>query len=294
MKTQTEAAEMLDWSPSKILRIENGQSAVAISDLLALLTIYPGLDAERETLLELAREAKRPTLATQFSDVFSPSYREWVEYEAYATTIQQYEPQVVPGMLQTDEYARSIVEANIGNDTARASRIVEARLQRSELLVGSGGPAMEFIIDEVALRRTIDSNDIHRGYPNTIGQLSHLMMMNTRGRQAMGETVEPELNPNISIQIAPFSMGPYLAMRHPFELIEFEDEDDPYMMYFENPDFDQVLRDKYEEIEKYIERFAQLKKRIPSPKETSKQIEFIIQLFREGKNGPGWPAHEGK
>ena len=193
------------------------------------------------------------------------------------------------------QYSTGIVNANLPNDAERAHRIVEARIQRSEPLVGPGGPSMEFVIDEVALRRAIDDKDGHRGYRYTVEQLTYLMKMNTRGRQAAGEVVEPELNPNVSIQVVPFDMGPYQAMRHPFELIELEGEgDDSHMMYFENPNFDQVVRDKYEEIENFIDRFAQLKKRIPSPKETNKQIEFIIQLIRDGKNGPATPAREGK
>jgi transcriptional regulator with XRE-family HTH domain len=283
-KTQSEVADALDWSASKVLRIENGQSAPAVSDVIALLDQYPGLASERQALLDLAREAKRPTLASQYSDVFPAPFRDWVEFEAYADTIQQYEPQVVPGVLQTDSYAASLVGAQI-DDEDRASRIVEARVQRSAPLVGSEGPTMEFIIDETALRRAASRRDSRQGYRETIAQLRYLMSVNTKGRQAAGEAIEPDLNPRVSIQIVPMEMGPYLAMRHPFEIIEFEDEDDPFMMFFEGPEFDQVIRDRYEEIARYIDRFAELKKHLPDPRETNGQIEYLIELMTEGRNG---------
>lgn len=283
-KTQSEVAAALDWSASKVLRIENGQGAPAVSDVIALISQYPGLASEREELLDLAREGKRPTLASQYSDVFPAPFRDWVEYEAYADSIQQYEPQLIPGVLQTDSYATSLVGAWI-YDEERASRIVEARVQRSAPLVGSEGPTMEFIIDETALRRPVSRHDARQGYRETIAQLRYLMKANTKGRHAAGDPIESDLNPRISIQIVPLEMGPYLAMRHPFEIIEFEDEDDPFMMFFEGPEFDQVLRDRYEEIERYIDRFAELKKHLPDARETNGQIEYLIGLMKEGRNG---------
>lgn len=281
--TQSEVANALEWAPSKILRLENGQNSVSNSDLLALLTQYPDLDREREELLKLAREARRPTFENQYSDVLPDSFRIWVAFEAYADAIQQYEPQVVPGILQTDEYATGLVKAQL-DDEVRADRIVEARLQRSEPLVGGDGPIMNFIIDETALIRAADRRDAQRDYPTMIAQLEHLKKLNTIGRQGLGEAIDPDLNPRISIQIVPLTLGPYTAMRHPFELIEFEDEDNPFMMYFEGPDSDQVIRDRYDEIERYINRFSELKRQLADPVDTNAQIDHIIDLMAGDRN----------
>jgi hypothetical protein len=276
---------MLDWSPSKILRLENGQSGIAVSDLLALLAVYPGLESDRDELLTLAREARRPTVYNQYSDVFPIEFKEWMDYEAYADTIQQYENQLIPGVLQLDDYAVPLVTALNGGDEARAERIAEARHVRAEPLVGPDGPTMEFIIDETALRRASRRSDGRNGHPGLIAQLRHLIRVNTVGRRDLGETIEPELNPEISIQIVPLAMGFYLTMRQPFELIQFRGEDDPFMMFFEGPESDQVIRDKYEEIGRYVDQFDKLKKELAPPRETSAQIEHIIELLREGKNG---------
>jgi transcriptional regulator with XRE-family HTH domain len=283
-KTQTEVADALDWSASKVLRIENGQNAPAVSDVIALLSQYPTLESDRESLLELAREAKRPTVASQYSDVISAHFREWIDYEAYADNIRQYESQYIPGILQTDDYAGAVVRSLI-TDEQRAARITEARGQRAAPLVGSDGPIIEIIVDETALRRAVSRQDGQQGYRATIAQLRYLMKMNTKGRQALGETIEPDINPNVSIQIVPLGFGPYLAMRHPFEIIEFEDEDDPIMMYFETPEFTQVIRDRYEDIERFVDLFADLKKQTPDARETNQHLEFIIKQMEDGYNG---------
>ena len=275
---------MLDWSPSKILRIENGQSGIVVSDLLALLTIYPGLEPDREELLTLAREARQSTVSNEYGDVFPIEFREWMDYEAYADAIQQYENQLIPGVLQLDDYAVPLVTALNDGDEARAERIVEARHMRAEPLVGPDGPTIEFIIDETALRRASRRSDGRNGHPGLIAQLRHLIRVNTVGRRDLGETIEPDLNPKISIQLVPLAIGPYLAMRQPFELIQFYEEDEPFMMFFEGPESDRVP-DRYEGIGRYVDQFDKLKKELAPPRETSAQIEYIIELLREGKNG---------
>jgi len=280
-KTQTEVAEALEWSASKILRIEGGKSAIAVSDLIALISQYPRLQPELEALKALAKAAKAPSLASQYGDALPGVFRDWVEFESASDRILQYEPQVVPGVLQTDDYATSLVGAQVP-DRERVSRIVEARIQRSSALVSNDGPAMELLLDETALLRAGDHEDARRGYPILLEQLEHLMKMNTVGRLAAGEKVEEHLNPRISIQIAPLAMGPYAAMRHPFELLEFVEDDSPWMMYFEGPDFDQVFHDKYDEIEKYIDRFNDLKRRIPGPAETNEKIRQIAHGLGNG------------
>jgi hypothetical protein len=110
------------------------------------------------------------------------------------------------------------------------------------------------------------------------------MKMNTTAHRAAGKTVDAALNPRISIQIVPLDFGPYRAMRHPFELIELEDEEDPYMMYLEASDSDQVVRSEYDEIGKYIERFDTLKQQILDATETNEHLGSIIRLLLEGRN----------
>jgi len=292
-KTQAEVADALDWSQSKVLRIENGQSTVATSDVMALLTQYPSLADQTKELIELARESRRPTVASRYEDVMTPAFAQWLEYEAYAARIRQYETSFVPGLLQTDEYATGIVNGFLGDgaDEKKGQRIVAARIERSEPLVGADGPTMDFIIDEAALRRAVGNEKGAHGYTAMIEQLRYLQKMNTRGRTARGETIDPDLNPDISIQIVPLEMGVYQAMRGPFELVEFENDEDEAMMYFENPEGDVVIKDNtFEPVARYLDMFADMKRKLPPATETNTQIDLIIALMEERRNGIPAPA----
>jgi transcriptional regulator with XRE-family HTH domain len=282
-KTQAEVADALDWSPSKIMRIENGQVAVQTSDLMALGTQYPSLTREQmNELKDLARIARSPNVASRYEDVLTREFKEWLEYEAFARSIRQYETLFVPGVLQTDEYATGIVIGlmGVGRTVRRAERIVQARLERAESLVGPDGPAMSFIVDQAALVRAVGNEDGSRGVQTMIDQLTYLKKMNTRGRAALNETIEDDLNPDISLQVVPFSIGAYQALRGPFEIAEFEEESLDSMLYFENPEGDQVIRDNPETLQNYSDLFATIKKRIPGPEETGRILDSIIEQLR--------------
>ncbi|MBT8226515.1 MAG: helix-turn-helix transcriptional regulator [Dactylosporangium sp.] len=282
--TQNEVANALDWSASKLLRIENGTSTIAVSDLIALLTQYSGLAPERESLLELARESKSPLLVSRYADVLTPQFSTWLDHEAYADNIRQFEPLIIPGVLQTDEYAAAVVAGLIDreSDDRDPVRIVAARRARIESLIRPSSPKLEFIIDDAAVHRAVGNEDGARGFTLMIDQLRHLKKLNTVGRQASGETIEPDLNPHISVQIVPFLAGAYRAMRGPFEIIELEasGEEDQFMMYHENPEGDVVIREDYGPIEKHIQVFENLKKILPAPTDTNDHIDRVIQRFQ--------------
>jgi transcriptional regulator with XRE-family HTH domain len=286
--TQTQLAKALDWSPSKVLRIENGQVAVATSDLLALITLYAVPDETSAELKELARESKQATLSAIYKDVLTPQYADWLEYEAYATSIRQFETKLVPGVLQTYDYAYGLVAAMAGKDVEDdlVERIVSARLDRGKLLTSADGPSMDFIIDESALRRGVGNESSGRfDYQTMIEQLEQLKRLNTRGLRDRGQPVEEGLNPNIGIQIVPFEAGAYKAMRGPFELLEFEEPEDENMVYFEYPDGDIVIRDSTDASAPYLDMFASMQSSLTAPSELDEQLDTIIDLMKRQQNG---------
>lgn len=290
--TQSDIAEKLGWSPSKVLRLENGQTPFQVSDVVALITLYPDLSGERDELTELARDARKPTISSRYSDVLTPQFAEWLEHEAYASVIRQYENQFVPGVLQTDDYATGIVNGLLGKGASEvlASRIVDARIERAEPLLSPDGPKMEFIIDESTLRRAVGNEAGDRGFQSMIEQLHHLKHYNTVGRRAHGEVIEDDLNREISVQIVPSIMGAYAAMRGPFEVVEFPSGDTDPMVYFENPDGDEVVKDQYDDIARYLDLFADLRKTVPGAKETNAYIDAIIAQLESQPNGTRLPA----
>ena len=140
-----------------------------------------------------------------------------------ASEIRSYETKLIPGVLQTDAYATSIVTAYLPHEPpSTIERIVQARLLRAEHLLGPAGPKMWFMIDEAALRRGI-GNERNGELDFSIMRrvLNNLRHLNTVGRAENGDAIEQSLNPNVSVQIVPFAIGAYTALRGPFEILEF-------------------------------------------------------------------------
>ncbi|BCB86561.1 helix-turn-helix domain-containing protein [Phytohabitans suffuscus] len=283
-KSQTDVAAALDWSPSKILRIENGQVGVQTSDIVALLTQYPQLSSEQvEELVALARESRKATVSSRYRDVLSRPFAEWLDHEAFAAEIIQYETKFVPGVLQTRAYAEAIVRALYGKsvDDTTVGRIVDVRMTRAQTLTGPDGPKMSFIVDEAVLRRAVGNEGGSVGYRVMVEQLRQLQGLNTAGQAA----VPAEVNPNLAVQVVPFELGGYQALQSPFEVLGFEDEDDENMLYLELPGGDEVIRDRMDEIIPYMDMFADLQRRLASPDATNDIIDRVIALMEGGRNG---------
>lgn len=268
-QTQKEVAKALDWSPSKLLRIEAGQVPIATSDLIALLTHYGVIDrGVVDPLIELARISRRPTIRDTYRDVFSREFAEFVQYEAYASVIRQFETKLVPGILQTDSYARAVIRAYLGPEAKESSvnRRVKARHERSaHLLERSDPPEMTFLLDEAVVQRRVgmESGDNIL----MIEQLERLKDLNAR--------------PNITIQIVAFELGIYRALRGPFELLEFEDPEDTDLLYLENPQGDELFHEDVELIAPYVDIFSSLEEVVSQTKTAfNEQVDTVIHSMK--------------
>ena len=284
---QQDVAKVLDWSLSKIIRIENGHVSLSTSDLVALLACYQLINTEEgEALQELARTSRQPTIGRRYVGAVGRKMANWLDHEAYAAVVRHFETKLIPGSLQTEAYAGSIVSAyrpEASDD--QISKIVEARLERQKALSRADGPTMYFIIDEFALRRAVGNEDGPLDYRVMIEQLRHLQQLNTGGRVAAGETIEPSLNPNIHIQIVPLEIGAYPMMRGPFEILEFADDDDESIVFLENPDDDIVIRDTEKETTPYLDAFDELQAKVASSDRTNRHLDMIIAFMVERRNG---------
>src|SRR5579864_1736484 len=146
--TQEQVAEGLEWSPSKLIRIEGGRSSITKVDLDALLTRY-GVTSEghRERLQTLNRGARERAWWDKYRDDVSPTYLNYVGFEAGAAFIREYESAYVPGLLQTADYAKAVTRNSADLDEVRS--IVALRLQRqSELAKRSVKPRQYYVLDE--------------------------------------------------------------------------------------------------------------------------------------------------
>lgn len=210
-----EAAARLGWSTSKLARTEKGATLPTEADLLAALDLYGTADAQRRAeLVQLRREARRRNWYVMFSDVFSTSLP---ALEHDANRIRNYETNVVPGLLQTADYARALIAAALPDaDPDVIDKRVRARRARQDaVFLRRDAPAVHFIIDESALLRTIGGAEAMRE------QLSALWSASRR--------------PNVTVQIVPLSIGAHVGLEGPFAIMNFDNPMFPEVVFTEGP-----------------------------------------------------------
>lgn len=225
--TQRDVAAAMDWSQSKLIRIESGAVNISTNDLRALLGHY-GIDPPRiDTLVEVARAAREPTPWSIYKNVASPEYIHFLGYESSASIIRNFEPLLMPGLLQTEEYARTVISLLEDHNPQRIDPLVDLRVQRQELIVRDSAPELHLIMDEAVIRRVVGGRDV--------------MRRQLRKVQALAEY------PNVTIRIVPFDEGMYPRQRVPYILLEFPDPEDGDVLYVENPQGEYIIRESSQE-----------------------------------------------
>jgi transcriptional regulator with XRE-family HTH domain len=246
--TQDQVASAMDWSLSKLIRIENGSVGISTNDLRAILQYYKITDSDRiAELVAMGRAARERSWWSEYRDVASRPVLQVIEYEAAAIISRNFQPQVVPGLLQTEEYARAVLGSlNSQSPQERIDSLVDIRMRRQELLDRTDPPLLFFIMDEAAVRRLVGGKAVmHR-------QLRRLS--------------EASAKLNVTIEVVPFSAGIHPGMLGPFVIYEFPDAADDDTVYLENQQGEFINRDDPEEILAYRERFEQLRELSLGPK----------------------------
>jgi transcriptional regulator with XRE-family HTH domain len=238
--TQEQVAREMHWSLSKIIRIEAASSSISPNDLKTLLRLYGVTDSEQvDALLALARLARERSWWSAYRDVAPLSLLQLIEYESAASSIRQWETILIPGILQTDDYARAVIQVYYdewaGSD--RLNALVELRIRRRGLFDGNNPPLFHFMLDEAVVRRQVGSRSIMRR------QLRALIEVSER--------------PNISVEVIPYSAGLHAGVRGPFKVIEFADPSDRDLVFLESPRGD-IVSDDPEETLWYREAFEKL------------------------------------
>jgi transcriptional regulator with XRE-family HTH domain len=225
----------VEWSMSKLIRIEGGQVGISVSDLNALLKIYDVADmAQLEKLRTLARASRQRTWWSAYQRFLSPSYQEFIGAESDATRIRHYHPTMVPGLLQTRGYAEAIIVAtaleSVPDDVVKAR--FEIRQQRQQhVLERAKPPAFTVILDEAVLRRPVGGPDVMRE------QLDHLIRMAKRE--------------SVNLVVLPFSAGPHPGLGGAFSLLEYEGSLNEDVLCLETASGNFVFNEQRELIEQY-------------------------------------------
>jgi transcriptional regulator with XRE-family HTH domain len=214
--TRAEAAEPIRSSESEISRMELGRVGFQERDVLDLLSLYGIHDEqERTTLLARVREANAPGWGHSYSDVTPNWFERYLGLEATAALIRTYEVQFVPGLLQTEEYARAVIPLGPGaawrDEIARRVRL---RLERQQVLTRPDPPKLWAVVDEAALRRPVGNARVMRD------QLESLIAVVTK-------------LPNVRLQVLPLAAGGHAAAGGSFSILRFPQPDLPDLVYLE-------------------------------------------------------------
>jgi transcriptional regulator with XRE-family HTH domain len=260
--TQQQVASNLDWSASKVIRVEGGSSITQV-DLDALLSQYGVRSAaERERLQTLNRGARGRGWWESYKDDVSPAYLSYIGFEAGAAFIRQFQIGFIPGLLQTREYAR--VVTTVGSvDPKEVDKFVELRLRRQqELAQRQSSLRQYFVIDEAVIRRHV-------------GIKTSRAIMPAQLRSIADRT---ERDDRLTVRVIPFASGAHPGMFDTFTLLEFDGQL-PDVLYLE------AAREEYNMIAendpraaRYAEDFEQLLVDALSPE---RSVQFLRNVAEE-------------
>lgn len=266
--TREEAVKALEWSLSKLVRIETGDQGVSVTDVRAILQLYKVTDkAQIQELTKLARGSRRPSWWTSYRQLITKPFSQLLGYESSASSVRTFHPLLVPGVLHTAEYAYELLRLTQSEEVARA--LVKLRIERRErLLAQEGPPEIAFVFGEEALIRQIGGPDVMRG------QLRHLLGV--------------AANPAVTIQIIPLSAGAHPGLSGPFTLLVLQ-ETGEVLLFLESACGDFASRDDQEMIDRFMDNFERLRKSALPVAETRELISRRLELLDQAEDHEAAP-----
>jgi transcriptional regulator with XRE-family HTH domain len=249
--TLEEAGNVIRASHSKISRLESGRVAFKDRDIVDLFIYYGVTDkAQIQTLREIATRANSRGWWHDYSDILPGWFEEYISLEEAAVQIRGYEMQFVPGLLQTEEYARAVTLLAYSNPK-EISRRVSLRMARQARLTEREPVSVAMVLDEATLSRPIG------GVPVMRAQLKHLIELSQR--------------PNVTIQILPFEAGGHAAAGGPFSVLHFAEKDLTDVVYLEQLATAQYL-EKPDMVRRYRAVIERLRLEAATPEDSLSQL----------------------
>lgn len=250
-------AERTGLSRTSVERIEKGEQRPQPRTMRDLLDMYGLTDeARREVLLDLAKPTKQRAWFHAYVDDLPESYSAYISFESETALIRRFETSIIPGLLQTAEYAEAVISAGLLDaDKDDVDRRVRVRMQRQELLSMPNDPLRLFaIIDEAAIRHVVGGREV------MVAQLRAL-------RDAMDR-------PNIDLLVIPFSAGAHAGMAGPFTIMEFRDAATPPLVYVDTSAGDR-FDDDTDAYRRHLNTFERLQGSAHDPTATAKLIDAV-------------------
>jgi transcriptional regulator with XRE-family HTH domain len=254
-----EAAKVLRVAPATVRRMETAEVALKIPYVQILLTAFGVPADEVSAFVALAEEANRPGWWQRYHDVLPDWFSMYVSLEGAARIVRSYEPHFVPGLLQTEEYARAVLEAGtIGTSGADAvERHVSLRMERQRLLERADPPHLWVVMDETVLRRPV----------STDGRVM---------REQLDKLLDFSVRDRVTLQVAEFEDGPHPGTYAPFTLFRFAEPELPDMVFTEYLTGALYL-DSRTEVSAHLEVLDHMTARAASTQRTEK----ILRAYRE-------------
>jgi transcriptional regulator with XRE-family HTH domain len=246
-------------SRSKISRMETGRVGFKLRDVEDLLTIYGVTDGQqRSEVLALARQTSAPNWWAKYGDILPAWFETYLGLESAALTIRTFEVQFVPGLFQTEDYARAVTR--LGHHSAAADEIerrVALRIKRQDVLTRPDPPRVWAVMDEAVLRRPYGGGAAMRAQLRRLAEAAAL--------------------PHVTLQAVPFTRGGHAGASGAFSILRFQERDLPDVVYIEQLTSALYL-DQRPDVEHYLEVVDQLSGEALTPVETA---AFIEQVARE-------------
>ncbi|MFC9845742.1 helix-turn-helix domain-containing protein [Streptomyces sp. NPDC060223] len=236
--TAEEVAERLLVSQSKISRLENGRRSISQRDVRDLCGVYEVEDVRIvDSLMQMAKDSRQQGWWHSFGDI---PYSVYIGLETDAASLRVYDPQVVPGLLQTRPYAEALIAGALPETaTGEIDKRVQVRLRRQERISAPENPLRLWtVLDEAALRRVVGNRSLMRE------QLEHL--------------VEQSQLPHVTVQVIPFEMGAHPGLNGQYAILEFPDAADSSVVYIEGVTSDLYL-EKANDVQKYSVMYEHLR-----------------------------------
>lgn len=250
----TDVGKAVGWSESKVSRIETGRVGISQPDLERLLDLYEVAGDQRAALLMLRRQATHRGWWHSYADALPAWFEDYVGLEDGAKSLLTYENQLVPGLMQTQDYASAVIRAaRPWLDSDEVERELAARATRQALLAGPDPLQVWAVLDEAVLRRKVGGAAAMRAQLDRLGEIAALRA--------------------VTLQVLPFDAGAHASMGTSFILLQFPEPGDTSIVYIEDHTSSQYL-ELPADIERYTLVFDHLRASALSPEQS---VEFIGQ-----------------
>jgi transcriptional regulator with XRE-family HTH domain len=255
--TAEEVAERLLVSQSKISRLENGRRSISQRDVRDLCGVYEVEDHRIvDSLMQMAKDSRQQGWWHAFGDI---PYSVYIGLETDAASLRVYEPQMVPGLLQTPSYAEALITGALPEAaSAEIDKRVQVRLRRQERIHAEESPLRLWaVLDESALRRIVGSREVMREQLEQLAELSQM--------------------PHVTVQVMPFAMGAHPGVNGQYAILEFPDAADSSVVYLEGVTSDLYL-EKANDVQSYSVMYEHLRAQALN---VGQSREFIIEAAKE-------------